>query len=999
MTSIRNRERIALCAVLANGLVCLASGVQWVDDLYLGRGGLWSHRAEIAVETESAVTGLPVRVSLAALGIEASRADLRLTDETGTLLEFGPEGADIVIPVTGRGRSRYYVYWGNPSAWPLSDFWKGKPAASAPAPRVTVGAPETDDLAEVGADEPWLAADGGTPWLYRVPVRVVNRSAEAGPRMVSVTVPEIVHATRNAQMAMAHVGRRIDGCRLGEEFVFSLDVPARSIAVCWAYVGSGAAAAKPAGAESRGIGELPSDDRTIISGLDEAGSAAYRKMLESDANLLRGAKWKKIGGAAGVEWGEVSETPLAGVTGLKVSMSGDEGVVKGWHGYSRKVAAKPSSTYFFGGFARVAKAKSSVWFTLHVNGPRGPRHCTTPSTVLAEGCWQGVFGSASTDADTESVTLDLTTMARSGEFSFAGLFMGEFAPSFIGEVEHPPSASRGDAFAAAQVDTLVKVFPDVAPCGGRKPWRIALSRNEAESLQVAARSAADAEVEACLPFVEDRAGHRLVPAAGWVKFVPVDARSSYYTAATPEWVLRHPQAGGQGDGWSGLWPDPILPGAKAALVAGRTESVRFTFAAGPDAPAGVYRGEVEWKAGGRTVRRDPVEVEVWDFAIPARAECPALFAVNISRWPKDTRLDDIYEFMREYRIAPRDVAAKLEFRRAPSGEATADFSAWDRAAARMFDVFGFDRAFSPDAFRLFNWGHPPKDFLGEKPYEGKWPYEGVDRSALRPAYVRALQSATKLFYDHLREKGWENRVVFYVSDEPHLANPAIIAQMKAVCAAIHVVEPKARIYSSTWRHTPEWDGSLDIWGAGHQGGFPAAELLRRRDEGRPCWFTADGMPIIDTPLTATERLLPVYCAVYGAEAFENWGATWLTGDPWTRGWHGYVRESSKPGEVKWHRFPSGDGFMLYPPKDGSGRPCASIRLEAMRDGVEDFSYLKALERLGTPEARALLTEFRGQTPIPGPGPRYSTRLMPDPSRYAALRERTGALLSRKTLAK
>ena len=90
--------------------------------------------------------------------------------------------------------------------------------------------------------------------------------------------------------------------------------------------------------------------------------------------------------------------------------------------------------------------------------------------------------------------------------------------------------------------------------------------------------------------------------------------------------------------------------------------------------------------------------------------------------------------------------------------------------------------------------------------------------------------------------------------------------MKAVCAAIHAVEPKARIYSSTWRHTPEWDGSLDIWGAGHQGGFPAAELLRRRDEGRPCWFTADGMPIIDTPLTATERLLPVYCAVYGAEA-------------------------------------------------------------------------------------------------------------------------------------
>ena len=95
----------------------------------------------------------------------------------------------------------------------------------------------------------------------------------------------------------------------------------------------------------------------------------------------------------------------------------------------------------------------------------------------------------------------------------------------------------------------------------------------------------------------------------------------------------------------------------------------------------------------------------------------------------------------------------------------------------------------------------------------------------------------------------------------------------------------------------------------------------------------------------------------------------------------------------WVRYPAGDGYLIYPPKAGiSDDVCSSLRLEAARDGVEDFSLLKALEARKDAAAAALLAEFRALCPIPNPGGRYSGRNLPDPSRLAALRRRALELL-------
>ena len=82
--------------------------------------------------------------------------------------------------------------------------------------------------------------------------------------------------------------------------------------------------------------------------------------------------------------------------------------------------------------------------------------------------------------------------------------------------------------------------------------------------------------------------------------------------------------------------------------------------------------------------------------------------------------------------------------------------------------------------------------------------------------------------------------MLYISDEPHFSRSNVVQQMKACCAMIHEVDPKIPIYSSTWRHCPEWNDSLDVWGIGHYGCFPVDEMKARVKAGSRFWWTTDG---------------------------------------------------------------------------------------------------------------------------------------------------------------
>jgi hypothetical protein len=80
-----------------------------------------------------------------------------------------------------------------------------------------------------------------------------------------------------------------------------------------------------------------------------------------------------------------------------------------------------------------------------------------------------------------------------------------------------------------------------------------------------------------------------------------------------------------------------------------------------------------------------------------------------------------WRFIADRRLCPDRVQPEPQFL-VRDGEVTADFTAFDRAAAYYFDVLAPTAQLHPrGCSTCFGWGHPPSDKFGEKPYEGEYP--------------------------------------------------------------------------------------------------------------------------------------------------------------------------------------------------------------------------------------------------------------------------------------
>ena len=423
----------------------------------------------------------------------------------------------------------------------------------------------------------------------------------------------------------------------------------------------------------------------------------------------------------------------------------------------------------------------------------------------------------------------------------------------------------------------------------------------------------------------------------------------------------------------------------------------------------------EASAENGTVRVVPYRVEVLPFEAPDSG-VSAIYDARISadfygEGKRADKLEKIGEKLLERKLSPDGptVAPKFSYNK-ETGVATADWGEYDRVTGRFFDELGAKAGYFPHEFYLFGWGMPPKEIDGEKPYEGEYPYENVDRSVLRPEYKKAYQAKLKLYWEHIKEKGWDDNLVLYISDEPFYSKREIIVQMKALCDMIHEVDPKIPIYCSTWVFVPEWLGYLDVWGVGHYGLVGEAELAKIRAAGSRIWWTTDGQMCLDAPYNAVERLLPYTCVARGAELYEFWGATWHTCDPFESASHLYISQSDQPGVRYYVRYPNGDGYIFYP-GDLLGRPgeiLDSIRSEQARRGVEDAGWLvglrDAIQTKTKPgsseraEAQAVLDRALNYLPLQCGCGRFATRYMSDPAEFEAIRLDVGRKLAELTAA-
>jgi len=181
---------------------------------------------------------------------------------------------------------------------------------------------------------------------------------------------------------------------------------------------------------------------------------------------------------------------------------------------------------------------------------------------------------------------------------------------------------------------------------------------------------------------------------------------------------------------------------------------------------------------------------------------------------------------------------------------------------------------------------------------------------------------------HLEEKGWLDKSLIHIADEPTEDG---LPAWTAVSSMVHRYAPRIRRIDAV--ETVGFEGLLEVW-------VPTLQhfdnwmdhYLKAVKEGYELWFYTCLNPkgrypnrFLDYSLTKT-RILHWINYAYGLTGFLHWGFNW---------W----QENDPFGEPN-PNLPPGDSHISYPGEHG---PLPSLRLEAMRDGLEDYEYLKLLE--------------------------------------------------------
>ena len=839
----------------------------------------------------------------------------------------------------------------------------------------TVTNSETLRIRETGTDDDWQQS--AERWPYRCPVKVINPTNKPLTGISLVDIHRFgVRLGRRGEAGSVRLvagDQSVTHTRIGDMVAFAGEVPAKTARTSYAYF------------SGKGVPEADS-------------GTGYEDLLLSKYNLVENPSFesdKPKGWEGGASSGKNTEAELVdgGRFGSRCSrIHAPHDAEPGWFGYRQKVPVEGDQTYLLAAWLKTEDIRNGdVKVHIHYldeDGENVGEFASTGDNLSGTNDWTLASGTFTMPADCSFFQIHLT-MSATGTLWHDGVLLARAARATAGRLQVAPGR-RVEELTAWPVNPVVKVFQDDPPPTEIENAALFAARNEKEPLQLAVRSPKGLKnISVQVDEPKNASGGTLGDVkVGVVGYVPIDHKTSYYRTEEPTWHRFLPKKPGGCDGWPGMWPDPILPRRTFHLEPNTTQPVWLTVSVPENAAAGDYTGTVRLVQKGKTLKEVPFSIHVWDFALPDDNNIAAIYDLRLGRqWRREgqslqeTRRQ-FWRFMAEYRACPDRIrpAPDISYK---NGQVRADFSEYDEAAEFYFDEMGFTHTYTPRSFYLFGWGRPPSRKFGEQPYSGEYPYEGTDWSKLRPEYKEAYQACVKAYWDHMNEKGWADRCILYISDEPWYRLDRIKTQMKALCDMIHGADPDIPIFSSTWHHRPEWEGYLDVWGIGHDGRVEVETMKELSRQGDRLRYTTDGQMCTDTPYCAVERLLPHYCFHYGVEAYEFWGVSWLTYNPYEYGWHSYIHQSGEPGESFYVRYPNGDGFLAYPGKHvDHSRPVPSVRLAQVREGVEDYEYLHLLKQLaeekGSTEAREALRKASALVEIPNAGGRYSSKILPDP---------------------
>jgi len=433
-------------------------------------------------------------------------------------------------------------------------------------------------------------------------------------------------------------------------------------------------------------------------------------------------------------------------------------------------------------------------------------------------------------------------------------------------------------------------------------------------------------------------------------------------------------------------PDPLLPGEPVDLEANQTQPFWLTVQVPRGTPAGEYSGTatVQWDGGEVPVA---LNLTVWPFSIPEEQHLTFTNWIDAGRLAKqygvEAYSDGFWDFLARYAQAANEhyqnvlwlSLGVVGITQDAGGQFTFDWRAFDRwvevvtenGCGRLIEI-------SPIGSWANGWESTE---IGLHSYA----VSPANGEAKRMTAEEVLPSLLPALEAHLRERGWLERTVLHIADEPAVHHAA---SWREKSRWVHSLAPGIRRIDAI--EAPDFGEDLEVW-------VPKLNHLynwqdhyeRAADAGAEMWFYTCCHPtgvfpnrFLDQPLIKT-RILQWYNWRYDLSGYLHWGLNFWDADPF-----------HSPGPDS---LPPGDCWIIYPGAEG---PLSSLRWEALRDGFEDYEYLWLLTDL-----RRLVAEKLG-VPVSGfdPGARsdeLARQLVPtmvdytrDPAQIRSARETIAA---------
>lgn len=381
---------------------------------------------------------------------------------------------------------------------------------------------------------------------------------------------------------------------------------------------------------------------------------------------------------------------------------------------------------------------------------------------------------------------------------------------------------------------------------------------------------------------------------------------------------------------------------------------------------GVYTGTVSVLADGALLRTLPISIQVWPFALPR----PRTMATAFHGWMDAgfyaDNPDADWEFERLMHEHGIDLQMIHGHRTDWAWKADRiDWTSFDAAAQPRLDGSAY-----PD-------GVPMQRFhLGMYGPGNEWHWEKAAGQS-----VERVEAYAAAFAEHLKARGWFDRVYVYCRDEPSPHHvPGIVRDIEAFLRA-----------DPDWRGTfmitsaPRPDSPLlpliDIWCVKYHWWIDPALREQLRNDGRTFWTYTANTPHtpnltyhIDSRRGYEPRLIKWASWLQQSEGFLYWAAALdqRYPNPWTTA----MNDFGANGDANLVYYGARNGPRA-PDRGTPNRPIAaalpSFRLKQIRDGLDDWDLFNLAERMAGRDAVGSIVRRAYRAPGGGYGEKVTDR--------------------------